>query len=426
MRRAESAPVRSSPNPVEGSIAVAILAWLVRPLPTRFSEEYMTQHEHSSFIKTWQQLVVVVVLSFLVPVLLILMIAQLVLGGLKVDTSNVALEPSKVAERIRPVASFSLVDASAPRVQQSGEAVYKAVCQVCHQAGVANAPKTGDRTAWAPLIKEGLPTILKDAIAGVRGMPPRGGNPDLSDTEMARAIVYMANLAGANWKEPEAPADAKPAAAAAPAAPAPAPVAAAPGALPAKVFFDTGKAGLTAAGQKTIEEAVATLKASATAQVDITGYTDKTGNVAQNLELAKQRAVNVRTALEKAGIPRDRINMRPPIETTGSGNDAEARRVEINLATAAAATPVLAAADKGEKGKSVYDSACFACHKEGVANAPKTGDKAAWGQRLKGGIDALYETSIKGKGAMPPKGGNTALADADVKAAVDYMVSLSK
>lgn len=79
-----------------------------------------------------------------------------------------------------------------------------------------------------------------------------------------------------------------------------------------------------------------------------------------------------------------------------------------------------------DKGKDVYDKACMACHGTGVAGAPKAGDKAAWAPRINAGMKMLYTTALKGKGAMPPKGGNVALPDADVKAAVDYMVSLVK
>jgi cytochrome c5 len=61
-----------------------------------------------------------------------------------------------------------------------------------------------------------------------------------------------------------------------------------------------------------------------------------------------------------------------------------------------------------------------------VAGAPKVGDKAAWTPRLKTGIDTLYASAIKGKAAMPAKGGNTSLSDADVKAAVDYMAAAVK
>ncbi len=92
----------------------------------------------------------------------------------------------------------------------------------------------------------------------------------------------------------------------------------------------------------------------------------------------------------------------------------------------AAAVPAAAAAPAAGKGKSVYDSACMVCHAAGVAGAPKTGDKAAWAPRLKTGMDALYASSLKGKNAMPPKGGNLSLSDADVKAAVDYLVSTVK
>jgi cytochrome c5 len=90
--------------------------------------------------------------------------------------------------------------------------------------------------------------------------------------------------------------------------------------------------------------------------------------------------------------------------------------------------PVAQAA--GDKGKSVYDSSCQACHAAGVAGAPKLGDKADWGPRVAQGNDKLYEHSLKGfqgkKGVMPPKGGFANLSDADVKAAVDYMVSKAK
>jgi cytochrome c5 len=97
----------------------------------------------------------------------------------------------------------------------------------------------------------------------------------------------------------------------------------------------------------------------------------------------------------------------------------------VAAAPAPGAKPAAAAADSG-KGKAVFDSACTACHTAGVAGAPKLGDKAAWAPRLKAGVDALYAASLKGKNAMPPKGGNLSLADADVKAAVDFMVSAVK
>jgi len=100
--------------------------------------------------------------------------------------------------------------------------------------------------------------------------------------------------------------------------------------------------------------------------------------------------------------------------------------VAVAVATPGATAPAAAAGGDASKGKSVYDTACMACHAAGVAGAPKTGDKAAWAPRLKTGKDALYAAVIKGKGAMPAKGGNASLSDADVKAAVDYLTGLAK
>jgi cytochrome c5 len=89
---------------------------------------------------------------------------------------------------------------------------------------------------------------------------------------------------------------------------------------------------------------------------------------------------------------------------------------------------VAAAAPKGGKpdGKKVYDTTCTACHATGVAGAPKLGDRTAWAPRIKTGTEALYASVLKGKGAMPPKGGNASLDDGEVKAAVDFIVSNAK
>ena len=72
-------------------------------------------------------------------------------------------------------------------------------------------------------------------------------------------------------------------------------------------------------------------------------------------------------------------------------------------------------------GQQIYRQSCAYCHDKGVAGAPKVGDTAAWSPRLAQGMDALYASALRGKGAMPGKGGNPSLADDDVKAAVDYL-----
>jgi cytochrome c5 len=80
----------------------------------------------------------------------------------------------------------------------------------------------------------------------------------------------------------------------------------------------------------------------------------------------------------------------------------------------------------GKPGEALYNTVCQACHATGAVGAPKTGDKAAWKPRLAQGVGTLHEHAIKGKGAMPPKGGAASASDADVAAAVDYMVSKSR
>jgi cytochrome c5 len=97
-----------------------------------------------------------------------------------------------------------------------------------------------------------------------------------------------------------------------------------------------------------------------------------------------------------------------------------------SVAVPPAAKPAKGAAAGAAPGKATYDAVCHVCHGAGVAGAPKLGDKAAWAPRIKQGLAALHANAMKGKGAMPPKGGNPSLSDADVSAAVDYMVSAAK
>lgn len=98
------------------------------------------------------------------------------------------------------------------------------------------------------------------------------------------------------------------------------------------------------------------------------------------------------------------------------------------VALVATAAPVATAAASGgaDQGKTTYEAVCAACHAGGIAGAPKTGDKGLWAARLAQGKDALYASALKGKGVMPAKGGNPALADDAVKAAVDYVVAQVK
>ena len=264
---------------------------------------------HANMTKTTpQEVLVSVVLGLLAPLIAIVLILFLInkIQSGQVDTDTPEAAEKTVLQNIAPVAQLEALDANAPKVEKSGEEVFNAVCTSCHTSGALGAPKFNNKGDWAGRLGQGFEKLTANAINGIRGMPARGGNPDLSDGEIARAVAYMANSAGAKFAAPEA---------AAPAAAETAPVA---GAAPA------------------------------------------------------------------------------------------------------------AAASDPAKGKTVYEASCAACHGAGVAGAPKLGDKAAWASRIKAGNDALYGSALKGKGAMPAKGGNASLGDADVKAAVDYMVSQSK
>jgi cytochrome c5 len=300
------------------------------------------QHDHESLIRTPKQLVIAVAGFFLVVVLGIILLVTFVTNASTTGAGSNAQSAEAIAARIRPVsdAGFTLRDANTPRVLLAGGAVYTATCAACHDSGMAGSPKTGDKAAWAIRLAQGYDTLVSHAINGIRAMPAKGGNPDLDDLEVARAVVFMTNKSGASFKEPVAPAPAAASAAAA------APVA--------------GDAATATAGAP-----VAAAPAAVAA------------------------AAPVAAAVPVAG-------------------------------------PAVASADTGKK---AYDTACFACHGAGIAGAPKFGDKAAWSARIGQGSPVLYEHAIKGfqgkAGVMPPKGGS-ALPDADIKAAVDYMVAAVK
>ena len=276
----------------------------------------MQQQAHSSPIKNPKQLIVIVVAAFVVPITLGILLSQLVTSGTKGEHED----DNAILARIRPVGQVTLAAPAAPKGQMTGEQVYGQVCKTCHEAGVLNAPKFGDKASWAKVVAQGQAATVDHAIKGIRSMPPKGGSSDLANVEVERAVVFMANKAGANWKEPAAPA------AASTAAPPAAPVAVAATAAPAP----------------------------------------------------------------------------------------------------AAATPAAPAATAKVDGKKIFESTCTVCHGAGIAGAPKFGDKAAWAPRLATGIDTLYKVALGGKGAMPPKGGNKDLSDAEVKAAVDYMAAAVK
>ena len=352
--------------------------------------------EHSSPIKTPKQLIIVLLLALLVPIILIVMLSQLVTTGFDASKNNPALSDAAIAQRLKPVGEVEVVDASAPKVDKTGKEVVAAVCGACHASGALNAPKIGDKAAWGKLIAENLPRIKQDAIKGIRQMPPRGGNPDLSDIEIERAIVYMANQSGGKWIEPVS-STAKPA------------ERSGEQIVQAQCAHchQTGVGGAPRIGDRAAWIPRATRGYDVVVRSAIKGH----GGMPARGGMADLTDAELRNAVTYM------FNM--------GAAEAKAPQAAAPAAPATTAAAAPAKADAG-KGKTVYEANCVACHAAGIAGAPKAGDKTAWAPRLKTGMDALYATALKGKGAMPPKGGNASLADADVKAAVDYLAGLAK
>lgn len=209
-----------------------------------------------------------------------------------------------------------------------GEKVYASNCVACHQPtgkGIPPAfpPLDGSKVVGGP--KDGQLALVLNGKAGTA----MASFKHLSDADLAGVITYTRNTWGNKTGDMVTPAEVKAArgggaapVAAAPAAEVAAPAAAvatgatgATGALPSAVYYDSGKA-----------------TASADAKVQVTGYTDKAGNLAANMDLAKQRAVGVRDALMAAGVAKERISMKPPATVEAGGDGKQARRVDIKPA----------------------------------------------------------------------------------------------
>jgi cytochrome c5 len=133
---------------------------------------------------------------------------------------------------------------------------------------------------------------------------------------------------------------------------------------------------------------------------------------------------------------RDRVRMDRAVLLGSGSNVAERIKPVAQVEVASAQTQrepaksAAAAPPPGRNGQQIYQTTCVACHDAGIAGAPKLGDKSQWAKHIAKGVDALYASAVNGvqgsAGAMPPKGGNPALSDAEVRAAVDYMVARSK
>jgi cytochrome c5 len=167
------------------------------------SDNSHDQHEaHTGPVKTPKQMLLLSLASFIIPVFIIIGLVFYVTSANKPSLGASDAERS-VAQRIQKVGTVEVRDANRPL--KGGEEVYKAQCAACHAAGAAGAPKFGDAGAWGARFKQGLETLVTSALKGKGAMGAQAGG-DFNDIEIARAVVYMSNSAGAKYEEPKAPA----------------------------------------------------------------------------------------------------------------------------------------------------------------------------------------------------------------------------
>ncbi|MGV6808881.1 MAG: c-type cytochrome [bacterium] len=326
---------------------------------------------------------------------------------------DLSLQMAAADINIQPIGAVHTVDKSIAPKARTGEEVYGAICTGCHEAGALGAPKTNAKEDWTARIATGWKALMDSAINGKGQMPARGGDPSLTDDEIKNAILYMTSKAGFDLATEasagEAPADAATDTAAADTA--------------ATTTDNTTTATAPtapAAAPTTTESASAPVAPQAPAQMPTPAAPQAP---AQTPTPAAPQAPQVANTAPSPEAP-----VSEPAAATTTPDATPAPEAPTAAAPAVAPTPEAAPAPTAtapvasEQGEKIYKSLCFSCHDVGIANSPKFGDKEVWQARIATGMEALYASSINGKGAMPAKGGNPSLSDEDVKAAVDYMI----
>ena len=167
--------------------------------------------EHESPIKTPTQLIATVVAAFVIPIAIIVLLVIYVGGAPKTGAGSNSQSPESIAARIKPIAdegyqfgagsqaatSVPAASATAAPVKitaDTGKKIFEAACSACHGAGIAGAPKFGDKAAWSARVAQGKETLYTHAIKGYQGkagvMPAKGG-ANVSDEEVKAAVDYM-------------------------------------------------------------------------------------------------------------------------------------------------------------------------------------------------------------------------------------------
>lgn len=164
----------------------------------------MGEHEDRTFIVTF---IGVIVALIGITIALIILAASTGTRHSEYEEERLALQRERVEERLQPVGAVRLsgepmpaaLQAQAPAAEaapRSPEQVVQGVCAACHGTGVLGAPKIGDTAAWQAVIQQGLDTVVSHAVNGIRAMPPKGGDPSLTDEQVRETVVYMLEESG--------------------------------------------------------------------------------------------------------------------------------------------------------------------------------------------------------------------------------------
>jgi cytochrome c5 len=230
---------------------------------------------------------------------------------------------------------------------------------------VAGAPKLDDAAAWAPRIALGKDALVQSVLNGKGAMPPKGGNPALSEEQIRAAVEYMIGHTGGAQAEP---------------------------------------AGTTATAQAMAGDAAQKVEQMAADASD------------------KAKQISADAADNATQVAADAAEKAKQVSADATGKAKQMADAASGAVAGAGTGAAVQAQSAGKPGQEVYNSACVACHVTGVANAPKLTDKAAWEPRAATGFEALVQSVLNGKGAMPPTGGAIALEQADIENAVRYML----
>jgi len=157
--------------------------------------------QDKSFVRTFVGVIAVLVV---VTIVLIVLAGRTGLTpGAQEERQELARE--RAEQRLQPIGAVRVGGEPMPEVFQaqaaaagprSAEDIVQGVCGACHSTGVMNAPKIGDEAAWKERMGQGLDTVVKHAITGIRGMPPKGGDTSLSDDEVRSAVLLMLEKSG--------------------------------------------------------------------------------------------------------------------------------------------------------------------------------------------------------------------------------------